>query len=90
MTLGAAYTLSEQLEIIGSSVGGILPELILTGTFLLAIIIEISLGKRNRKLVPATVFIGVMPRAIRKFSPGPRKLQSYGRGTLRPCKMRAH
>jgi NADH-quinone oxidoreductase subunit N len=60
MNPDATYSLSQQLEILGGSVAGILPELILTGTFVLAIILEISLGKRYKNLVPSTALVGIL------------------------------
>lgn len=47
--------LPDMLATLQSSVGGILPELVLIGGFLLGIVLEISVGKRQRHIVPLTV-----------------------------------
>ncbi|MEM1000370.1 MAG: NADH-quinone oxidoreductase subunit N [Bacteroidota bacterium] len=64
MTLFAAYPLSEKLSLLAASVGGILPEIILTVFFLLAIVLELTVGKRSRAAVPATAFLGILVAAL--------------------------
>lgn len=58
------YPLAQQLEFLGGSILGILPELILAGTFVLAVVLEISLGKRNKQFVPIVSLAGMILSAV--------------------------
>lgn len=54
-----ATYLPDQLSLLGSSVGGIFPELVLVAGFLVAIVLEITVGKRNRNILPITAALTV-------------------------------
>lgn len=56
----ATYTLSEKLALLAGSISHILPELILSAAFLLMIVFEISIGKKNKKVVPLTGLAGIL------------------------------
>ncbi|HHG86334.1 MAG TPA: hypothetical protein ENJ82_16405, partial [Bacteroidetes bacterium] len=64
MSDSLAYPLAQQLDFLSGSLLGILPELILAGTFVLAILLEISLGKRHQRVVPITALVGLVLSAV--------------------------
>ena len=72
MDLSASYPLRPLLASLQASVGGIWPELVLIAGFLLAILLEITVGKRLRTAVPIAAMgsLGLYLGAVLLFWPG--------------------
>ncbi len=72
MELSVSYQLRALLASLQASVGGIWPELVLIAGFLLAIVLEITVGKRLRSAVPIAAMgsLGLYLGAVLLFWPG--------------------
>lgn len=59
MDSNTTYSLADALSQLANSITFILPELVLVGTFVLMIVVELIWGKRNRWVVPVTGLVGI-------------------------------